>query len=556
MAKRLQLRGGTTSQHSSFTGAIREVTVDTDKDTLVVHDGSTAGGFPLLRASGAEPLTITTADNLDTLTLISTDADANSGPNLRFYRNSSSPADDDILGRIDFEGRNNNSQDVIYANMQGEIMQEADGSEDGQLQFLVMKAGTMRNVLMLDRVETVFNENSQDIDFRVESNGNANMLFVDGGNNRVGVGTNAPGATLETIGTAGNNFKYATSGTYFSILPEAANGNVSLRYRANAGSAPDLLFKNDGGSEVVRIGNSGNVGIGSSNPTYKLTVQASADNQDLIRLNHPSASTAGAMLGFTTDGTTANNVVTLGVQYSNADFDVINIQRSTQNVGISETAPQGKLHVKTSDSGVSSSPSHSNELVLENSTNGGITFNCGASNSATMTFQNSTNADDGSITYRNSEREFRFKTAGADRMRFHSNGVISSTGGIALGVGTANTASNVLDDYEEGTFTPSLSISSSAAAGFYTKIGNIVHAYFKITTNATGNNITMNGLPFATKGSNPDVIGGARETNTTGRFYQIAASQSNTSAYIFRYDNSNSISSGMVFQGSLIYQTN
>ena len=38
MSKKLQLRGGTTSQHSSFTGEVREVTVDTDKDTLVVHD--------------------------------------------------------------------------------------------------------------------------------------------------------------------------------------------------------------------------------------------------------------------------------------------------------------------------------------------------------------------------------------------------------------------------------------------------------------------------------------------------------------------------------------
>ena len=46
MAKKLQLRGGTTAEHSSFTGALREVTVDTDKDVLVVHDGSTAGGFP------------------------------------------------------------------------------------------------------------------------------------------------------------------------------------------------------------------------------------------------------------------------------------------------------------------------------------------------------------------------------------------------------------------------------------------------------------------------------------------------------------------------------
>ena len=47
MSKLLQLRGGTTSEHSTFTGALREVTVDTTKDTLVVHDGATAGGFAI-----------------------------------------------------------------------------------------------------------------------------------------------------------------------------------------------------------------------------------------------------------------------------------------------------------------------------------------------------------------------------------------------------------------------------------------------------------------------------------------------------------------------------
>jgi len=49
MAKLLKLRRGTTSQHSSFTGAEGEVTVDTDKETLVVNDGSTAGGHPLAK---------------------------------------------------------------------------------------------------------------------------------------------------------------------------------------------------------------------------------------------------------------------------------------------------------------------------------------------------------------------------------------------------------------------------------------------------------------------------------------------------------------------------
>lgn len=49
MANALQLRRGTTAQHGSFTGLAGEVTVDTDKDTVVVHDGSTAGGIPLAK---------------------------------------------------------------------------------------------------------------------------------------------------------------------------------------------------------------------------------------------------------------------------------------------------------------------------------------------------------------------------------------------------------------------------------------------------------------------------------------------------------------------------
>ena len=51
MATQLQLRRGNTTQTNAFTGAIAEVTVDTDKKTLVIHDGSTAGGIPLAKES-------------------------------------------------------------------------------------------------------------------------------------------------------------------------------------------------------------------------------------------------------------------------------------------------------------------------------------------------------------------------------------------------------------------------------------------------------------------------------------------------------------------------
>lgn len=67
MATILQLRRGTTVQHSSFTGAVGEVTVDTTKDTVVVHDGTTAGGKPLATEAYVTSA-IQTKDNSDEIT--------------------------------------------------------------------------------------------------------------------------------------------------------------------------------------------------------------------------------------------------------------------------------------------------------------------------------------------------------------------------------------------------------------------------------------------------------------------------------------------------------
>ena len=53
MATQVQFRRGTTGQHSAFTGAVGEVTVDTEKKVVCVHDATTAGGFPLLKEDGS-----------------------------------------------------------------------------------------------------------------------------------------------------------------------------------------------------------------------------------------------------------------------------------------------------------------------------------------------------------------------------------------------------------------------------------------------------------------------------------------------------------------------
>jgi hypothetical protein len=55
MAKQVQFRRGTTVEHSGFTGAAGEVTVDISLNTVRVHDGSTAGGTRLARYSEIVP---------------------------------------------------------------------------------------------------------------------------------------------------------------------------------------------------------------------------------------------------------------------------------------------------------------------------------------------------------------------------------------------------------------------------------------------------------------------------------------------------------------------
>ena len=77
MAKTLQFRRGTTSELSSVTGSVGELFVNTEKDTVVVMDGSTSGGFELINLNATQTLTnktltspvISTISNTGTLTL-------------------------------------------------------------------------------------------------------------------------------------------------------------------------------------------------------------------------------------------------------------------------------------------------------------------------------------------------------------------------------------------------------------------------------------------------------------------------------------------------------
>jgi hypothetical protein len=217
-------------------------------------------------------MTITVADNSDVLTIISTDADASSGPNITLYRNSGSPADSDNLGDIHFKGRNDNSQDVEYAVIDGRIVDASDGTEDGKLEIVTIVAGSGASRINMINTETVLNDDSIDLDFRVESNGNANMLFVDGGNDRVGIGVvPTHHFNLQGTGTVEARFRSSDGDMSLQISSDAdethdsdltfmsgTSGRGSIVYDHNTTAASQsMIFKAGDNVERARITSDG-----------------------------------------------------------------------------------------------------------------------------------------------------------------------------------------------------------------------------------------------------------------------------------------------------------
>ena len=159
-------------------------------------------------------LEITRSDTNAQLRLTTTDASATEGPVLELFRNSDTPADSDDLGVIRFIGRNNHisGEEEVYAKIKAETRDITDATEDGYIDFSIQVNSTLRNMLEIGASEVVINEESVDVDFRVESDGNTHMLLVDAGNNHVNIGTSTDrGGVLNVESTDTNDTLVLTS---------------------------------------------------------------------------------------------------------------------------------------------------------------------------------------------------------------------------------------------------------------------------------------------------------------------------------------------------------
>ena len=323
------------------------------------------------------------------------------------------------------------------------------------------------------------------------------LTFDGGGAFRLNGGSSAPSFNLTT--------STLTNGFSLGYLNGATDPNLYFLNRENG----SLLFYTNN-AEGMRLTSTG-LGIGISNPTVKLVVGAATGAQNTARIygdnntsNAPVLSlyrTAAreSVLAQTNSGLVIANTGGLA-NYQDATIDAaanLTITNSG-NVGIGGT-PTYKLDVagEVRANNLFRTTDNTNIGLFGSSVFASNVIGIGSSNSVPLVFG----------------------TGATERARFNTTGAFVLAGGTttANGIGitfpatqSASSDANTLDDYEEGTWTPTWTPATGSgqtvntALGFYTKIGNTVYITFVLSTNGIGTaagNITIGGLPFTSSGA-------------------------------------------------------
>ena len=292
------------------------------------------------------------------LTLKNTNADA-TPPSLTFQKDSSSPAINDEIANINFYGDDDGGNVTAYANLKVISPDVANGSEDGMMTIKTMAGGTLADTLVLASGNTtvsgtlavagvltanagvVFNEDSADVDFRVESNNSANMLFVDGGNDEVVIQRASSGATA-TSGSVlvvedDDNAEISILGGSSSVLAlnfghSGDNNDAKIDYNTTSGSEEMRIFVN--AAERMSIDKDGKVALSATavaktdtdtSNTGSVTLDFGANQNFVLTLTgnvtlaNPSTEQVGqsGFIACIQDGT-GSRTLSLGTDYETA----------------------------------------------------------------------------------------------------------------------------------------------------------------------------------------------------------------------------------------------
>ena len=289
----------------SHSAGIAAGTITADATLMTLNTADIDISVPI-DVTGAS--TITTADNTDTLTLKSTDADGSSGPNLKLARDSGSPADGDVIGQIMFTADDDAGNATDFFTMSGNIRDASNGNEEVQMVFYGQRNGAVVNYLEFDDDHVVFNEGSADIDFRIESDSQANMFNLQAAHASNSAGT----IGFNSANSDGNFFEAINpqTGVYTGkMIASPGSGGVYTLGLTISGYSPD-----DNSSAFI---------VGNDTTTVRFRVYSDGDVQ-----NHDNS------YGSTSDERIKSNIVDANSQWD--DIKALKIRNYKKNDDIAQ----------------------------------------------------------------------------------------------------------------------------------------------------------------------------------------------------------------------------
>ena len=324
---------------------------------------------------------------------------------------------------------------------------------------------------------------------------NGNNLTTKGADNSTSANSGGTGLLIQNTNNTNNNQNFL--GFYDSTL--TASAAIIAQHENHSSTTGNLQFgtRNAGTyGERMRIDSTGKLGIGTTNPNTKLHVQGSVSGGDLEALRlHNNNTATGTKTTLAFTNTTDANVE----------------------------------HAK---------------ITATRDNSGRLDFFVGAQSHAVLCVDGYASGVVGVNTVQAS-------------FPLDVNGKIRTNSGILFGSDTAS--ANTLDDYEEGTWTPS----SSQGMGTiyhasYTKIGRVVHVNFYVNAPSSTNTggFVINNLPFTVAGSSHYAIGSCYTQNTSTTYVFLQGNQNSTNVNVLKdigYGVTFSDLSGGYIIGSLTY---
>ena len=200
-------------------------------------DGVGIGTAPPSGHGGVTVRMTVKGDNDDIALMLQNDGtDADDGPEMVFYRNSSSPAADDLLGRIRFDGEDSGDNIHTYFRMTNAIKDPTDASEDGRFIFESRAGGFLIETMRFEGDDVIFNNSATNsVDVKILGD-NDTILFSDASQDNLGIGTSSPSSSVERLHILG-------TGTGEMVRIESTDDGAS--------AAPRLTLNRNSASPAV-----------------------------------------------------------------------------------------------------------------------------------------------------------------------------------------------------------------------------------------------------------------------------------------------------------------